>query len=112
MYSPLWKITHQNSSVLCTPPFENSLFLVGAYFGVGVYFGKYGTYVYMDESWKEFRCNQTVESSTILRFFSWDFIGGCRVERDEAPAPADGVATAGLSLAPPSRGWPRRIWRS
>ena len=24
MYSPLWKITHQNSSVLCTPPFEKS----------------------------------------------------------------------------------------
>ena len=23
-YSPLWKITHQNSSVLCTPPFEKS----------------------------------------------------------------------------------------
>ena len=50
MYSPLWKITHQNPSVLCTPPFETSpikahrfhvlpppfgksLFLVGAYFG-------------------------------------------------------------------------------
>ena len=33
---------HQNPSVLCTPPFEKSLFLVGAYFGVGVYFGKYG----------------------------------------------------------------------
>ena len=41
MYSPLWKITHQNPSVLCTPPFEKSLFLVGAYFGMGVYFGKY-----------------------------------------------------------------------
>ena len=25
-------------------PFEKSLFLVGAYFGVGVYFGKYGDY--------------------------------------------------------------------
>ena len=24
MYSPLWKITHQNPSVLCTPPFEKS----------------------------------------------------------------------------------------
>ena len=23
MYSPLWKITHQKPSVLCTPPFEN-----------------------------------------------------------------------------------------
>ena len=23
MYSPLWKITHQSPSVLCTPPFEN-----------------------------------------------------------------------------------------
>ena len=48
VYSPLWKITHQSPSVLCTPPFEKSLFLVGAYFwvgvyiGVGVYFGKYG----------------------------------------------------------------------
>ena len=31
-----------NPSVLFTPPFEKSLFLVGAYFGVGVYFGKYG----------------------------------------------------------------------
>ena len=42
VYFPLWKITHQRPSVLCTPPFEKSLFLVGAYFGVGVYFGKYG----------------------------------------------------------------------
>ena len=42
VYSPLWKITHQKPSVSCTPPFEKSLFLVGAYFGVGVYFGKYG----------------------------------------------------------------------
>ena len=41
MYSPLWKITHQNPLVLCTPPFEKSLFLVGAYFGVSVYFGEY-----------------------------------------------------------------------
>ena len=24
VYSPLWKITHQNPLVLCTPPFENS----------------------------------------------------------------------------------------
>ena len=24
MYSPLWKITHQSPSVLCTPPFEKS----------------------------------------------------------------------------------------
>ena len=24
MYSPLWKITHQSLSVLCTPPFENT----------------------------------------------------------------------------------------
>ena len=24
MYSPLWKITHQNPSFLCTPPFEKS----------------------------------------------------------------------------------------
>ena len=24
MYSPLWKITHPNPSVLCTPPFEKS----------------------------------------------------------------------------------------
>ena len=100
MYSPLWKITHQKPSVLCTSPFETSpikghrfyvlpplrnhsskaigfmyspfeksLFLVGAYIGVGVYFGKYGNYVYMDECWKEFRCNQTVEGSIILRFF-------------------------------------------
>ena len=38
---PLWKITHQKPSVLCTPPFEKSLFFVGAYFWVGVYFGKY-----------------------------------------------------------------------
>ena len=38
---PFFK-THQNPSVLCTPPFEKSLFLVGAFFGVGVYFGKYG----------------------------------------------------------------------
>ena len=38
MYSPLWKITHQKSSVLCTPPFEKSLFLVS------VYLGKYGTF--------------------------------------------------------------------
>ena len=36
MWSPLWKITHQKPSVLCTPPFENHCFLVG------VYFGKYG----------------------------------------------------------------------
>ena len=41
VYSPLWKITHQDPSVLCTPPFEKSLFLVGAYNGMGVYFGKY-----------------------------------------------------------------------
>ena len=43
VYSPLWKITHQNPSVLCTPLFGKSLFLMGAYFGLGVYFGKYGT---------------------------------------------------------------------
>ena len=57
VYSPLWKITHQSPWVLCTPPFEKSPikshrfyvlpplknhFLVGAYFGVGVYSGKYG----------------------------------------------------------------------
>ena len=24
VYSPLWKLAHQNPSVLCTPPFENS----------------------------------------------------------------------------------------
>ena len=30
--------THQNPSVLCTPPFEKSLFLMG------VYFGKYGDF--------------------------------------------------------------------
>ena len=24
------------------PPYEKSLFLMGAYFGVGVYYGKYG----------------------------------------------------------------------
>ena len=42
VYSPLWKVTHPNLSVLCTPLFEKSLFVVGAYFGVGVYFGKYG----------------------------------------------------------------------
>ena len=42
VYSPLWKITHQKPSVLCTSPFEKWLFLVSAYFGVAVYFGKYG----------------------------------------------------------------------
>ena len=42
MYSPLWKITHHNPSVLCTPPFEKALFLMNAYFGMGVYLGKYG----------------------------------------------------------------------
>ena len=42
MYSPLGKITHQNSSVSCTPLFDNITFLVGAYSGVGVYLGKYG----------------------------------------------------------------------
>ena len=51
MYSPLWKITHQSPSVLCSPPFEKSLFLVGAYFGVGVYFGKYGMYKANSLSW-------------------------------------------------------------
>ena len=39
---PLWEIIHHTPSILCTPPFEKSLVLVGAYFGVGVYFGKYG----------------------------------------------------------------------
>ena len=34
--------SHRNPLVLCTPPFEKSLFLVGAYFAVGVYFGEYG----------------------------------------------------------------------
>ena len=38
--------THKNPSVLCTPPFEKSLFLVDTYFGVDVYFGKYGIYIY------------------------------------------------------------------
>ena len=42
VYTPLWKITLQNPSVLCTPPCEKSLFLVGDYYGLGVYFGKYG----------------------------------------------------------------------
>ena len=36
--------THQKPLVLCTPPFEKSLSLVGAYFGVGLYFGKYGNF--------------------------------------------------------------------
>ena len=45
VYSPLWKLTHQNPSVLCTPPFEKSQFLAGAYFGVSVYFGKYGVFI-------------------------------------------------------------------
>ena len=45
VYSSLWKITHQKPSVLCTPPFEKSLFLVGAYFGVSVSFGKYGKFI-------------------------------------------------------------------
>ena len=40
MYSPLWKIIHQDPSVSCTPPFEKWRFLVGVYFGVGVYFDK------------------------------------------------------------------------
>ena len=39
---PFEKSPIQNPSVLCTPPFEKSLFLVDAYFGVGVYFDKYG----------------------------------------------------------------------
>ena len=42
VYSPLWKIIRQKPSVLCTPPFEKSRFVVGAYIGVGVYFDKYG----------------------------------------------------------------------
>ena len=53
MYSPLWKITHQKPSVLCTPPFEKWLFLVGVYFGVGVHFGKYGRtlWTHMGKLW-------------------------------------------------------------
>ena len=50
MYSPLWKITHQSPSVLCTPPFEKSRFLEatisgggGHYLGGGYQFGKYGS---------------------------------------------------------------------
>ena len=58
MYSPLWKITHQSPLVLCTPPFEKPLFWVGAYFGVGVYLGKYDKpfwkikkmYIFQDET--------------------------------------------------------------
>ena len=38
--------THQNPLVLCTPPFEKAQFLVGSYFGVGIYFGKYGVYTF------------------------------------------------------------------
>ena len=37
VYSPLWKIIHQKPSVLCTPPFEKSLFLVDLFFRVGKY---------------------------------------------------------------------------
>ena len=46
VYSPLWKITHQSPSVLCTPFFGKWLFLEGAYFGVGVYFGKDGKHAW------------------------------------------------------------------
>ena len=42
---PLWKIIRPSPSVLCTPPFEKSLFLVGIYFGLGVYFDKYGNFI-------------------------------------------------------------------
>ena len=56
---PLWKITQHNPLVLCTPPCEKITFLVGAYFGVGVYFGKYSIhynqYCYLcdkGEKWK------------------------------------------------------------
>ena len=39
---PFEKSLIKKPLVLCTPPFEKLLFLVDAYFGVGVYFGKYG----------------------------------------------------------------------
>ena len=53
VYSPLWKVPHQSPSVLCTPPFEKSLFVVGAYFGVGVYSGKYVTLIYFLVLWNK-----------------------------------------------------------
>ena len=50
---PPLKTHPSNPLVLCTPPFEKSLFLVGAYFGVGVCFGKYGNSKQkdIDEKW-------------------------------------------------------------
>ena len=51
---PCEKSPIKSPSVLCTPPFEKSLFLVGAYFGVGVYFGKYGTWFRSDKVGIEF----------------------------------------------------------
>ena len=53
-------------SVLCTPPFEKSLFLVGAYFGVGVYFGKYGTLFFPGEA-KGFVVNQSEVANMVQR---------------------------------------------
>ena len=39
---PFEKSPSKSPLVLCSPPLWKSLFFVGAYFGVGVYFGKYG----------------------------------------------------------------------
>ena len=66
MYSPLWRITHQKPSVSCTPPFEKSLFLVDAYFWVGVYFGKYGMKKQME--WVQLRgkCSRHTTEGTFL----------------------------------------------
>ena len=65
VYSPLWEITHQNPSVLCTPPFEKSPIKIHRFcvlptlknhpsepigfvyspFEKSLYFGKYGKFI-------------------------------------------------------------------
>ena len=44
VYFPLWNITHQSPSVLCTPPPLKNQFFCRRLFWVGVYFGKYVMY--------------------------------------------------------------------
>ena len=53
MYSPFWKITHQNHIGFVYSPLWKWLFLVGAYFGVGVCFGKDGKCVFLQTRIKD-----------------------------------------------------------
>ena len=77
VYSPLWKST---PSVLCSPPFEKALFRVGAYFGVDVYFGKYGS--------SRRQNYRALKGAVLLKgtgYFRWSHASRCNLQVGACP---------------------------